>query len=837
MIYNYNETFDAACAYFKGDDFAAHNWVKKYAMKDSSGNIYEKTPDDMHIRLAKEIARIEQKYQNPISEDIIFNLLKDFKYIIPQGGPMSGIGNNMYISSIGNCFVIGNDADSYGGILRTDEEQVQLMKRRGGVGHDLSHIRPSGTAVNNSALTSTGAVSFMDRYSNSTREVAQDGRRGALMLSISIKHPDAESFIDAKLAEGKVTGANISVKIIDEFMECVQNGTLFTQQYPIDSDNPIITKQIDAKKLWYKIVNNAWKSAEPGILFWDKIIAESPADCYSKFGFKTTTTNPCGELPLAPYDSCRLLAINLYSYVIKPFTSESYFDFDLFKEHCIIAQRIMDDIIDLELEKINAILSKIESDVESDDIKRTERELWLKIKTKCQQGRRSGVGITAEGDMLAALNLTYASDSAIEHSVNVHKQMAINLYMSSVILAKERGCFDLFSNKLEKDNPFLNRLKDESPELKEMMEQYGRRNIALLTIAPTGTTSTMCQTTSGIEPAFSVYYKRRKKISKDDTNAQITFVDKDGDTWGEYIIFHHKFLEWAKINGYNIEDIQKYNDSELEELVKLSPYYKSTSNDIDWVNKVKMQGEIQKWIDHSISVTVNLPNSVTVETVNDVYITAHKFGCKGVTVYRDGSRSGVMVSVNDSTSKSESEYTENNAPKRPKVIDCDIIRFVNNKEKWIGFIGIYKNRPYEMFTGKLDAFPIPSYVKIGKIRRTKDSDNTSRYDLLYIDSDGYEQESRGLDRVFDKNYWNLAKMISGVLRHGMPIIHVQEMIKSLKFDGDGFGTWQNGVLRMFKNYIADGSIVKGDDCPKCGSQLVYQEGCLSCKQCGYGKCG
>ncbi|MCX7955459.1 MAG: adenosylcobalamin-dependent ribonucleoside-diphosphate reductase [Bacteroidales bacterium] len=837
-VYTFEEAYQGALEYFKGDDLAAKVWVTKYALKDFAGNIYERTPDDMHRRIAKEIARIEKRYPNPLSEEEIYNLLKEFKYIVPQGSPMAGIGNNFQISSLSNCFVIGieGESDSYGGIMKIDEEQVQLMKRRGGVGHDLSHIRPAGSPVKNSALTSTGVVSFMERYSNSTREVAQDGRRGALMLTLSIKHPDAEKFIDAKLEQGKITGANISVKIDDEFMEAALSGKKYKQQYPINSPNPKVVKEIDAAALWKKIIHNAWKSAEPGILFWDTIIRESVADCYKDYGFKTVSTNPCGEIPLCPYDSCRLLAINLYSYVINPFTKNAYFDFDLFKQHVHYAQRIMDDIVDLELEKIDTILEKIDSDPESDDIKRTERELWEKIKIKAIQGRRIGIGITGEGDMLAALNLTYGSEEAINFSVKVHKTLAIETYRSSVNLAKERGPFPIYNTELEKDNPFINRIKKADPELYKEMSIYGRRNISLLTIAPTGSTSIMTQTTSGIEPVFRPVYKRRRKVNPNDKNVKVTFVDEVGDAWEEYTVFHHKFLEWLKVNKYQIDEVMKYTDEQINELVKKSPYYKATANDVDWVAKVKMQGEIQKWVDHSISVTVNLPENVSEELVAKVYETGWKSGCKGITVYREGSRSGVLISTN----KQKTETLPNEVKKRPKVLETDVVRFQNNNEKWIAFVGLLDGRPYEIFTGKEDddTFVLPKNLKKGYIIKNKDEKGETRYDFQYIDKHGYKHTYEGLSRKFDKEYWNYAKLISGVLRYGMPITDVINLVSSLQLDNDNINNWKSGVVRALKHYIPDGAKPKkGTLCPNCGHDaLVYKEGCLTCQNCGYSKC-
>lgn len=839
QTYTFNQAVEESKKYFKGDELAATVWVNKYALKDSAGNIYESNPEQMHRRIASEIARIEQKYPNPMSEKEVYDLLKEFKYIIPQGSPMAGIGNNHQVASLSNCFVIGHDnpADSYGGIMKTDEEQVQLMKRRGGVGHDLSHIRPKGSKVLNSALTSTGIVPFMERYSNSTREVAQDGRRGALMLSISMKHPDAEDFIDAKMIPGKITGANVSVKIDDGFMEAVKNGTPYYQQYPVNSKNPAIRKQTDARKIWEKVVHNAWKSAEPGILFWDTVINESVADSYKEFGFETVSTNPCGEIPLCPYDSCRLLAINLYSYVEKPFTPYAKFSFDLFKEHVGKAQRIMDDIIDLEVEKIDAILEKINSDPEDPEVKRTERRLWEKIKIKAKQGRRTGLGITAEGDMLAGLGLQYGSENAIDFSVEVHKTLALAAYKSSTTMARERGAFDIFDYELESQNPFINRLFEADPELKRDMARFGRRNISLLTIAPTGTTSLMSQTTSGIEPVFMPVYKRRRKVNPNDASAKVSFVDEVGDSWEEYNVFHHKFLEMLKINGHDVEKIESYDDKFIDELIKLSPYYKATSNDIDWVSKVKMQGAIQKWVDHSISVTVNLPNEVSEELVGNVYLTAWEHGCKGITVYRDGSRSGVLIT------KSDKKSEESQAPvqkKRPKSISADVIRFQNNKEKWIAFVGKIDDYPYEIFTGLEDdeVLHIPKTIKEGRIIKNKDDNGNTRYDFQYTDKHGYRATFEGLSRMFDKEFWNYAKLISGVLRYQMPIPDVVDLVSSLQLDSASINNWKNGVERALKKYIPDGTKAKkGTACPQCNSEnLVYQEGCLTCKSCGYSKC-
>lgn len=840
-VYTIEEAVKASKEYFGGDELAASVWVNKYALKDSFGRIYELTPDDMHRRMAKEIHRIELKYPNPLSEEEIYQLLKDFRYIVPQGGPMTGIGNPFQIASLSNCFVIGHDGpgDSYGGILKIDEEQIQLMKRRGGVGHDLSHIRPKGSPVMNSALTSTGVVPFMERYSNSTREVAQDGRRGALMLTISIKHPDAEAFIDAKLDGTKVTGANVSVKIDDAFMEAVREGKAYVQQFPIDSDEPRFTKEIDARKLWKKIIHNAWKSAEPGVLFWDTILRESVPDCYADLGFRTVSTNPCGEIPLCPYDSCRLLAINLFSYVEKPFTEEAYFNWDKFKEHAQLALRIMDDIVDLELEKIDQIIAKIENDPEDLEIKERELRLWHKIREKCVQGRRTGVGITAEGDMLAALGYRYGSDEAIEFSVQVHKTLALEAYRSSVHLAKERGAFPIYDPAREENNPFINRLREADPALYEEMCRHGRRNIALLTIAPTGTTSIMTQTTSGIEPVFLVSYKRRRKVNPNDKNVRVDFVDEVGDAWEEYHVFHHKFVDWLKVKGYDPEEVAKLPHEELEAIIKQSPYYKSTANDIDWVAKVKMQGAIQKWVDHSISVTVNIPEETSEEMVAKIYMTGWEAGCKGITVYREGSRSGVLVS--DKKKKEDAQSTEfknTNAPKRPKVLEADVIQFKNNDEDWVAVVGLLNGRPYEIFTGRAeDSFSILSQVDKGWVIKNRTEEGRSRYDFQYIDKDGYRVTIEGLSRTFNKEYWNYAKLISGVLRHGMPIEYVVDMVNDLHLNDESLNTWKNGVVRALKRYIPDGTVPVHNECPNCGDNaLVYEEGCLNCKSCGMSKC-
>lgn len=843
--YSYDEAYDASLEYFKGDELAARVWVNKYAVKDSFGNIYEKSPEDMHWRIANEVARVEAKYPNALSSQELFDLLDHFKYIVPQGSPMTGIGNDYQIASLSNCFVIGLDgsADSYGAIIRIDEEQVQLMKRRGGVGHDLSHIRPKGSPVKNSALTSTGLVPFMERYSNSTREVAQDGRRGALMLSVSIKHPDSESFIDAKMTEGKVTGANVSVKLDDEFMQAAVEGKPYTQQYPIDSPNPMVSKEIDASALWRKIVHNAWKSAEPGVLFWDTIIRESVPDCYADLGFRTVSTNPCGEIPLCPYDSCRLLAINLYSYVVNPFTPEAYFDFDLFKKHVALAQRIMDDIIDLELEKIERILEKIDSDPESMEVKGSERHLWEKIYHKSGLGRRTGVGITAEGDMLAAMGLRYGTEEATEFSEKVHKTIALEAYRSSVNMAKERGAFEIYDTEREKNNPFINRLKEADPELYEEMKKYGRRNIACLTIAPTGTTSLMTQTTSGIEPVFMPVYKRRRKVNPNDANVHVDFVDETGDAFEEYVVFHHKFLTWMKINGYDPD--KRYTQEEIDELVEKSPYYKATSNDVDWLMKVKMQGRIQKWVDHSISVTINLPNNVSEDLVNQLYVEAWRSGCKGCTVYRDGSRAGVLISTKKKDKKEEEEECRCKPPQvvevRPKVLEADVVRFQNNKEKWVAFVGLLDGRPYEIFTGLQDdeeGIVLPKSVTSGRIIKSYDEDGTKHYDFQFENKRGYKMTIEGLSEKFNKEYWNYAKLISGVLRWRMPIEQVIKLVGSLQLDSENINTWKNGVERALKKYVQDGTEAKGVKCPNCGHEtLVYQEGCLICKTCGSSRCG
>lgn len=834
VTYTHDEAVEASISYFKGDELAARVWANKYALKDSFGNLYEKTPDDMHRRLAREIHRIEMKYRNPLPEELIYNVLKDFRYIVPQGGPMTGIGNDYQIASLSNCFVIGNEgsSDSYGGIMKIDQEQVQLMKRRGGVGHDLSHIRPKGTPVLNSALTSTGVVPFMERYSNSTREVAQDGRRGALMLSISIKHPDSGKFIDAKLESGKVTGANVSVKLTDEFMRAVESKSSFRQQYPIISDKPAFVKDIDAVQLWDKIIHNAWKSAEPGVLFWDTIIRESVPDCYADLGFATISTNPCGEIPLCPYDSCRLLAINLFSYVENPFTKKASFNFELYKEHVGLAQRMMDDIIDLELEKIDAILNKIDGDPESDELKYVERNLWKNIRKKSLEGRRTGIGITAEGDMLAALGLRYGSEEATNFSVDVHKTLALEAYKSSTYLAKERGPFIIYDAEREKNNPFILRMKEADPVMYTNMVKFGRRNIALLTIAPTGTTSLMTQTTSGIEPIFSVFYKRRRKVNPNDQNVKVTFKDEVGDSWEEFNVFHHKFVDWLRLNNYDPDKVTRMTDEEIGAIIAKSPYYKATANDVDWVAKVRMQGAIQKWVDHSISVTINLPADVKEELVSELYLTAWKSGCKGATVYRDGSRNGVLIA---GKTENRSEHL-----KRPKVLDCDVIRFNINEEKWLAFVGLKEGRPYEIFTGLADeeTFPIPKTIVKGKIIKVKtENDNKTRYDFQYTDKYGYRKTMEGLSHMFKPEFWNYAKLISGVLRHGMPIQDVVNLVQSLKLDSESINNWKNGVERALKKYIPNGTKAKGK-CTECGSDnLVYEEGCLICKDCGSSKCG
>ena len=856
QTYTFEEAFKASTDYFKGDELAAKVWVNKYAVKDSFGNIYEKTPDDMHWRIAGEIARVEKKYANPMTAQQLYDLLKGFKYIVPQGSPMTGIGNDYQIASLSNCFVIGNEgaADSYGAIMKIDEEQVQLMKRRGGVGHDLSDIRPKGSPVKNSALTSTGLVPFMERFSNSTREVAQDGRRGALMLSVSINHPDSESFIDAKMESGKVTGANVSVKIDDEFMKAAISGKKYTQTYPIYSDNPLYKKEINASELWKKIVHNAWKSAEPGVLFWDTILRESVPDCYADLGFRTVSTNPCGEIPLCPYDSCRLLAINLYSYVKNPFTPKAEFDFDLFNKHVRIAQRIMDDIIDLEIEKIDMIQAKIASDPEDDETKFTEKRLWEKIMRKSTMGRRTGVGITAEGDMLAAMGLRYGTDQANEFAEKVQRTLALAAYRSSVEMARERGAFEIYDPKREQNNPFIVRLKEADPELYTDMVKYGRRNIACLTIAPTGTVSLMTQTTSGLEPVFMPVYKRRRKVNRDDENANITFTDENGDAFEEFIVFHHKFVEWMIVNGIN--PAQKFTPEQVDELVARSPYYKATAQDVDWLNKVRMQGAMQKWVDHSISVTINLPNDVSEELVGQLYVEAWKSGCKGCTVYRDGSRDGVLIDAkSDKKSDKEKEKKDGKEPTlapcdceprqvvetRPRILEADVVRFQNKKEKWVAFVGLLDGRPYEIFTGLQDdeeGIVLPKTVEKGWIIKNLDENGNKRYDFQFTNKRGYKVTIEGLSEKFDKEYWNYAKLISGVLRYQMPIDLCIKLIGSLDLGSENINNWKNGVERALKKYVQDGPVVKGEKCAVCGSEsLVYQEGCLICKNCGSSRCG
>lgn len=836
-----DEAFQASLEYFKGDDLAARVWVNKYALKDSAGNIFESTPDDMHKRIAREIARVESRYPNPLTEDEIFDLIRDFKYIIPQGSPMTGIGNPFQIASLSNCFVIGNgtSSDSYGGIMKIDQEQVQLMKRRGGVGHDLSHIRPKGSPVKNSALTSTGIVPFMERYSNSTREVAQDGRRGALMLSVAMRHPDAESFIDAKLEQGKVTGANVSVRIDDAFMRAVESGETYVQQYPINADQPVYQKEVNAKDIWKKIVHNAWKSAEPGILFWDTIIRESVPDCYADLGYETISTNPCGEIPLCAYDSCRLLAINLFSYVEQPFTKNASFNLELFKKHIGAAQKMMDDIIDLEMEKIDAILLKIEEDPEGDEVKRIEKNLWLSIRHKTEEGRRTGIGITAEGDMLAALGLRYGSDEGIDFAVNIHKTIALEAYRASVHAAKERGAFAIFDAEREKNNPFIQRLQEADAQLYYEMLEYGRRNIALLTIAPTGTTSLMSQTTSGIEPVFLPVYKRRRKVNPNDKDARVDFVDEVGDSWEEYPVFHHRFKQWMDVNGY--DTTVNYSQKELDEMVMKSPYYKATSNDVDYLKKVQMQGAIQKWVDHSISVTINMPADVSEEVVGECYMEAWKAGCKGVTVYRDGSRSGVLVSASEKNDVPTIQSSNPFPLIRPQVLEADVVRIQNKKDKWIAFIGLINNKPYEIFTGFADdedGILLPRWVNEGVIIKNREADGSSRYDFQYKNTRGYKTTIEGLSYKFNPEYWNYAKLISSTLRHGMPIEKVVDLITSLQLDSESINTWKNGVMRALKRYVPDGTEVKKQKCQNCNStNLIYQEGCLSCKDCGSSKCG
>lgn len=848
MTYTYNEAFEASKKYFEGDELAARVWATKYALKDSQGNYFELTPDDMHRRIAREIARIEKKYKNPMDEQLLFDLMSHFRYLVPQGSPMAGIGNNLQVGSLSNCFVIGlkGEPDSYGGIIKIDEEQVQLMKRRGGVGHDLSHLRPKGAEVKNSALTSTGLVPFMERYSNSTREVAQDGRRGALMLTVSVKHPDSEAFVDAKMTEGKITGANVSLKIDDAFMQATIEGKEYTQQYPIHAEKPKYTQNIDATTFWNKIIHNAWQSAEPGVLFWDTIIRESLPDCYADLGFKTVSTNPCGEIPLCPYDSCRLLAINLYSYVENPFTPNAKFNFSKFKEHVMYAQRMMDDIIDLEMEKIETIIAKIEADPETDEVKATELNLWKKIKDKTSQGRRTGVGTTAEGDMIAAMGLTYGTEEATKFSVEVHKTLALAAYRSSVMLASERGAFPVFDYKREANNPFMNRLKEADPELYELMVKYGRRNIACLTIAPTGTTSILTQTTSGIEPVFLPVYKRRRKVNANDKEVRVDFVDESGDAFEEYVVYHPKFITWMNINGIEVKD--NYTQEQIDEIVAKSPYYKATSNDVDWLNKVKMQGAVQKWVDHSISVTINLPNDVSEEMVNKLYVEAWKSGCKGCTVYRDGSRSGVLISLKNekkkTTENAESSPADENGfvtHKRPIELDADVVRFQNNKEKWIAFIGLIDGKPYEIFTGIADddeGIFCPKSVSKGKIIKVIDENGQKRYDFQFVNKRGFKTTIEGLSEKFNPEFWNYAKLISGVLRYRMPIAQVLKLVGSLELDNQSINTWKVGVERALKKYLPNGEKASGQTCPNCGQEsLVYQEGCLICTNCGTSRCG
>ena len=848
MTYTYNEAFEASKKYFEGDELAARVWATKYALKDSQGNYFELTPDDMHRRIAREIARIERKYKNPMDEQLLFDLMNHFRYLVPQGSPMAGIGNNLQVGSLSNCFVIGlnGEPDSYGGIIKIDEEQVQLMKRRGGVGHDLSHLRPKGAEVKNSALTSTGLVPFMERYSNSTREVAQDGRRGALMLTVSVKHPDSEAFVDAKMTEGKITGANVSLKIDDAFMQAAIEGKEYTQQYPIHAEKPKYTQKIDATTFWNKIIHNAWQSAEPGVLFWDTIIRESLPDCYADLGFKTVSTNPCGEIPLCPYDSCRLLAINLYSYVENPFTPNAKFNFSKFKEHVMYAQRMMDDIIDLEMEKIETIIAKIEADPETDEVKATELNLWKKIKDKTSQGRRTGVGTTAEGDMIAAMGLTYGTEEATKFSVEVHKTLALAAYRSSVMLASERGAFPVFDYKREVNNPFMNRLKDADSELYDLMLKYGRRNIACLTIAPTGTTSILTQTTSGIEPVFLPVYKRRRKVNANDKEVRVDFVDESGDAFEEYVVYHPKFITWMNINGIEVKD--NYTQEQIDEIVAKSPYYKATSNDVDWLNKVKMQGAVQKWVDHSISVTINLPNDVSEDMVNKLYVEAWKSGCKGCTVYRDGSRSGVLISLKNEKKKTTENAEPNPADengfvthKRPIELDADVVRFQNNKEKWIAFIGLIDGKPYEIFTGIADddeGIFCPKSVSKGKIIKVIDENGQKRYDFQFVNKRGFKTTIEGLSEKFNPEFWNYAKLISGVLRYRMPIAQVLKLVGSLELDNQSINTWKVGVERALKKYLPNGEKASGQTCPNCGQEsLVYQEGCLICTNCGTSRCG
>lgn len=843
-VFTFDDALIEATKYFNGDELAANVWINKYALKDSEGNIYESNPDQMHRRLAKEIARIESKYENSYSEEDIYDVLKGFKYIVPQGGPMTGIGNDYQIGSLSNCFVIGNDgsSDSYGGVMKIDEEQVQLMKRRGGVGHDLSHIRPKGSPVKNSALTSTGIVPFMERYSNSTREVAQDGRRGALMLSVSIKHPDAEQFIDAKMDGTKVTGANVSVRIDHDFMKAVKAGEDYKQQYPINSDTPKYTSSVNAKNLWDKIIHNAWKSAEPGILFWDTVTNESIPDCYADLGFRTVSTNPCGEIPLCPYDSCRLLAVNLYSYVENPFTEGATFNYEKFNKHVGMAQRIMDDIVDLELEKVNKIIEKVESDPENEEVKRVELNLWKKIKTKAIQGRRTGVGITAEGDMLAALGYKYGTPEATSFSTDIHKKLALAAYRSSVDMARDRGSFPIYDSIREEKNPMINRIKEADEQLYNDMVKYGRRNIALLTIAPTGTTSLMTQTSSGIEPVFMVSYKRRRKVNPNDAKVKVDFVDEVGDSWEEYHVFHHKFVDWLEVNGFDKDEVATMNEEELNAIIAKSPYHGATANDVDWVEKVNLQGSVQKWIDHSISVTVNVPNDCPEELVSKIYLTGWESGCKGITVYRDGSRSGVLISNDDKKEEKEetvAEFSETNAPKRPKKLEAEIIQFNNESEKWIAVIGLLDGRPYEIFTGGAEeSFAILSHVQNGWVIKSKSEDGKTRYDFQYEDSHGYKTTIEGLSRTFNKEYWNYAKLISGVLRHGMPLSFVVDMVNNLHLNDETLNTWKKGVARSLKKFIPDGTKPAENICPSCKEpSLIYEEGCLNCKSCGHSKCG
>lgn len=839
ITYNFEDAVNASEVYFDGDTMAAKVWINKYALKNSDGELFERTPDDMHRRIAHEIARVEMRYPNPMDEQEVYELLKDFRYIIPQGSPMAGIGNNIQVGSLSNCFVIGQEvpADSYGGIMRIDQEQVQLMKRRGGVGHDLTHIRPKGSPVKNTALTSTGIVPFMERYSNSTREVAQDGRRGALMLSLSVKHPDAEDFIDAKLESGKVTGANVSVKLTDEFMQAVVNDTQFEQKFPVDGQEKIYSKSINARQLWNKIIHNAWKSAEPGILFWDTIINESVPDMYADLGFRTVSTNPCGEIPLCPYDSCRLMAINLYSYVENPFTPNAKFNYSLFVDHVRKGQRIMDDLIDLELEKIDRILSKIIQDPEDPETKRIERMLWENIRKKALQGRRTGFGITAEGDMLAALGLRYGSDEAIDFAVEVQKNLALEAYRSSVILASERGPFPMYSTEREKSNPFIQRLAAADPSLYEAMQKYGRRNVALLTIAPTGSVSICTQTTSGIEPVFMVNYKRRRKVNPNDKNVVVSFVDEVGDTWEEYNVFHPRFIDFLRINGYSVDEVIRYSDDKLNAIIEKSPYYKATANDVDWVAKVKMQGAVQQWVDHSISVTVNIPAETPESMVSQIYQTAWESGCKGVTVYRDGSRAGVLV-ANDKEKESSPVIRENNAPPRPKTLEAEVVRFQNDAEKWVAVVGLYEGRPYEIFTGKEEGFYAPRWVERGWVIKNRNAEGKSRYDFAFEDKEGYRTTIEGLSRSFDSEYWNYAKLISGILRHGMPLLSVVELVSKLSLDSDSINTWKAGVERTLRRFIPDGTKPNKSVCESCGQSdtLQYQEGCLKCS-CGFSKCG